>query len=173
MTAPHDDMTMNEMPEDLHEMHEMLDALGDGMRSGPDAGFESRLVAASLAARPGAQGPGAEGPRLVHEAQPRGGRVERLHRRWLAPASLAAAMLVVASVLAVRMSSNRLAPADSDMRLALVAHTDLDEIAEAWDILDDQEIWSVVSSLRGEASTLQSSMQGDWVSETWNSEDPM
>lgn len=173
MTMPHDDSTFGELPADLREMHEMLDALGDRMRSGADAGFESRLVAASLAARPGAQGPGAEGPRLVHEAQPRGGRVLRLHRRWLAPASLAAAMLVVASVLAVRMSSNRHVPADSGMRFTLVTHTELDEIAEAWEVLDDQEIWSAVSSLRGEASTLRNSMQGDWVSETWNSEDPM
>lgn len=168
MTTPHDDSTFGEMPEDLHEMHEMLDALGDGMRSGPDSGFEARLVAASLAARPGA-----EGRRLVHGAQPRGGREQRLHSRWLAPASLAAVMLVVASVFAVRIVGNRHAPADSGMRVTLVGQTDLDEIAEAWEILDDQEIWSVVSSLRGEASTLQDSMRGDWVSETWQSEDPM
>lgn len=168
MTMPHDDSTFGELPADLREMHEMLDALGDRMRSGADAGFEARLVAASLAARPGVDRPG-----LVHGAQPGSGRVLRLHRRWLAPASLAAVMLVVASVLAVRMSSNRHVPADSGMRFTLVTHTELDEIAEAWEVLDDQEIWSAVSSLRGEASTLRNSMQGDWVSETWNSEDPM
>lgn len=162
MTTPGHERDASQGDSELLAIEAGIDAIARDSRSTPDRGFEERLVAAAMSAR-------THRPplRITHSGRDRRVPVVRLWRWGLT----AAAMLAIATaVVAIRWQ-----PTGNlqDGTVLASTHTELDEIADVWELLDDEGIASRVASLHGQASTISESINDEWIASSWLGEDSM
>lgn len=165
MTTPGRASSPEEMSPALRAIEAGLDSIAREVQSTPDAGFESRLVAASTSAITGRPS-----LRVVHTG---GGRKVRAMPRVRWGMGIAAALVVASAVIAIRWQPGGPETGSvGDVSLAS-SSTALDEIAAVWELLDDEAIASRVTSLQGRASTISESVHGEWMPSSWLNEDSM
>lgn len=165
MTTPFKEPISDETVRELRAVEAGLDAIARDARSDPDAGFEDRLVAAAtnaLSGRPTL--------RLSHPRHERRVPSIPLVRWGLAGAALLA---IGSAVVAMRWPSMGHRDGVDDGVVLASTTTELDEIAEVWDLLDDDAIASRAASLHGRASTISDSINGEWIPSLWLGEDSM
>lgn len=165
MTMPFDRMHPDHTPPDLAAIEAGLLEVARDARARPDAGFEDRLTAASVNASTGRPA-----LRIAHQ---QGGRSLRSlpSVRWGLAA--AAALAIVSSIVAFRWQPTRATTDPTGVVSVASSVTELDEIADVWDLLDDADIASRVSSLQGRTATVADSISGEWNPSSWLGEDSM
>lgn len=165
MTTPFEGQSSDETVHELGAVEAGLDAIARDAWSTPDVGFEDRLVAAATSALSGRPS-----LRLSHPGYERRVPSMPLVRWGLAGAALVA---IGSAVVAIRWQPTEQGDRDDGGVVLASTSTELDEIAEVWDLLDDDAIASRAASLHGRASTISESINGEWIPSSWLGEDSM
>ncbi|MCA3004746.1 MAG: hypothetical protein LW650_13485 [Planctomycetaceae bacterium] len=153
------------LPEDVRSVATRLDALARTERTGPDAGFEDRLLA-------GLSIQGSAGLKLVGGAPVSGERPRAVLtlRRWAAVAAAVAALAggAVALQSLIRPTGGGMGP------VAIIepsSASTFDSVLESLALLDDQTSLSGdVQSLASEADSLSSAIGQQWDAGMWSTD---